>query len=542
MSDVIRSLAELAQQKRGAIYYPLDYLLDCPLDNLSFGEASLNKASLDKASQELDSDLLLLSLLPKTATDTTALELSWQQVFALIDCLADELAAQGVSCQQGLALIGKNSLPQLLLYLAGLSLGARVMVINPSFPAEKIARILSQNQLDFYCSATPLPEFEALADKTQSRYLLNEGLASAVSELVSAEYDKNYQRVTPRLWQQALTMTLTSGSSGDPKAVVHDIVAHWQNALGVNEFLAFDSSKSWLLSLPLYHVSGQGIVWRWLSAAAELHFSGIDFYRSIGRATHVSLVPTQLQRYLAYLKQASKIQKSVVDHRLAATEAVLLGGAPIDPMLCAQAQAEGLNTFSGYGMTEMASTVFVCQNDLERPQMRLLRGRELCIREQEIWLRGAGLAQGYWRDGTVEPLLNAEGWYQTKDRGQWHNGKLTVLGRLDNQFISGGENIQPEEIERILQQYSEIEQAVVLPWADAEFGYRPVAMVKFKQPFSVQLVGEVRLWLQDKLERFKQPIAYYPLPSETGSQQMKVARGSLLQVLQQLQYQPKENQ
>ncbi|TNH05822.1 o-succinylbenzoate--CoA ligase [Testudinibacter sp. TR-2022] len=534
MGDVILSLAELAQQKRGAIYYPLD--------NIRFGEASVNKASLDKASQELDSDLLLLSLLPKAATGTTALEWNWQQVFALIDCLADELAAQGVSCQQGLALIGKNSLSQLLLYLAGLSLGARLMVINPQFPAEKTARILSQNQLDFYCSAMPLPVFEAQADKAQSRYLSNQGLASAVSEIISAEYDKNYQRVTPRLWQQALTMTLTSGSGGEPKAVVHDLAAHWQNALGVNEFLAFDSSKSWLLSLPLYHVSGQGIVWRWLSAAAELHFSGIDFYRSIGRATHVSLVPTQLQRYLAYLEQASKIQKSAVEHQLAATEAVLLGGAPIDPTLCTQAQAAGLSTFSGYGMTEMASTVFVCQNDRKQPQVRLLRGRELCIREQEIWLRGAGLAQGYWRDGKIVPLLNPEGWYQTKDRGQWHNGNLTVLGRLDNQFISGGENIQPEEIERVLQQYSEIEQAVVLPWVDAEFGYRPVAMVKFKQPFSAQLVGKVRLWLQDKLERFKQPIAYYPLPLEAGLQQMKVARRSLLQALQQLQHQAKDNQ
>ena len=67
------------------------------------------------------------------------------------------------------------------------------------------------------------------------------------------------------------TLTLTSGSSGSPKAVVHSIKNHLANAEGVCELLNFKQGDSWLLSLPLFHVSGQGIVWRWLSQGATLY-------------------------------------------------------------------------------------------------------------------------------------------------------------------------------------------------------------------------------------------------------------------------------
>ena len=68
---------------------------------------------------------------------------------------------------------------------------------------------------------------------------------------------------------KAATMTLTSGSTGLPKAVVHNVSAHLANAEGVCALMSFGKDQSWLLSLPLYHVSGQGIVWRWLYAGLQ---------------------------------------------------------------------------------------------------------------------------------------------------------------------------------------------------------------------------------------------------------------------------------
>ncbi|MGR6981838.1 o-succinylbenzoate--CoA ligase [Testudinibacter sp. P27/CKL/0425] len=454
------------------------------------------------------------SLVTANPAAETALELSWQQVFSAVDQLADQFAAQGLQAEDGIGLVGKNSLQLLLCYLAGLSLGARVMVINPQFPSEKIARILQQNQLKFYLASSSL-NCDALRLQPS---------AVQVRDLSCAN------RTSPRAWQRAYTMTLTSGSSGDPKAVVHNLPAHWQNALGVNAFLRFDSQKSWLLSLPLYHVSGQGIIWRWLSSGACLHFSGEDFYAAIQQTSHASLVPTQLQRYLDYLTHTgqSAVQASK-------TEAILLGGAPIERALCECAQMVGLTTFSGYGMTEMASTVYVRKNDPQQPEVRLLQGRELTLQAGEIWVRGAGLAHGYWQNGKIVSLLNSAGWYQTKDRGEWQNGELQVLGRIDNLFISGGENIQPEELEAQLLRHPLIEQAVVLPQPDVEFGARPVALLRCSQPFSAELASQVRCWLQDKVERFKQPVAYYPLPEQNDPTQLKISRRQLQQALQRLQ-------
>ncbi len=299
-------------------------------------------------------------------------------------------------------------------------------------------------------------------------------------------------------------MTLTSGSTGLPKAVVHNVQAHLDNAKGVCNLMKFDCNQSWLLSLPLYHVSGQGIVWRWLYCGAQLHFPEDDFYASLLKTTHVSLVPTQLQRLLDYLQENPSISF--------ATRHILLGGAHIPTELTQKMVKYGIKTYSGYGMTEMASTVFAKQSDKKQGVGQPLLGREYCLVNDEIWLKGAGLAMGYWKDRQIVPLTNNQGWIQTKDKGIWQEGELVIIGRLDNMFISGGENIQPEEIEQVIIQHSSVNQVFVLPQKNKEFGQRPVALVDFNEPFSKSAVENLMFFLQDKLARFKQPIAYYPLP------------------------------
>jgi O-succinylbenzoic acid--CoA ligase len=59
------------------------------------------------------------------------------------------------------------------------------------------------------------------------------------------------------------------------------------------------------------------------------------------------------------------------------------------------------------------------------------------------------MASGYWRDGELIPLTNAQGWFATRDRGEWHDGRLTILGAWITSF-SGGEGIQPESLERVI--------------------------------------------------------------------------------------------
>lgn len=398
---------------------------------------------------------------------------SWGQVAEKINLTAGFLQHKGVTRGNLVAFCGKNSEKGLFLYLATIALGAKVVGINPAFPADKIELLCSELAVDFCFSEADIDEC---------------ALIEPLPNFSSAE---------------PATLTLTSGSSGMPKAAVHNVSAHLANALGVCELMNFTADSSWLFSLPLYHVSGQGIVWRWLSVGSELVFPQTDFYQTLNSVTHASLVPTQVQRWLAYLVQHPQKPQ---------TKAVLLGGSRIPLELGNQLAHWGVIAFNGYGLTEMASTVCAKVFNGKEGVGLPLSGRHLKLVGDEIYLSGASMALGYWQRGEIVPLANAEGFFPTKDKGAWLDNEWHCLGRIDNMFISGGENIQPEEIEQLILQWPEVKQAFVLPQNDSEFGQRPVALLEFVDDYSESAVTRLRDFLQGRLERFKQPIAYYPLP------------------------------
>ena len=420
---------------------------------------------------------------------------TWVELAEKINQLEAFLLQQGVTAQSAVAFCGKNSEQILFLYLAVIQLGAKILGINPAFPQEKREELCQVYGVDF-CYQTE-----------DIRYLVTK---------VLPEHKANFTK--------AATMTLTSGSTGLPKAVVHNVSAHLANSEGVCALMNFGKDQSWLLSLPLYHVSGQGIVWRWLYAGATLVLPKEDFYQSIGEVSHVSLVPTQLQRWFDYLTEHPQpIQ----------TQAVLLGGTQIPVKLTLALNELGIRSYSGYGMTEMASTVFAKQSDGKIGVGQPLLGREFKLVNEEVWLKGAGLAMGYWREGHIVPLTNAEGWFQTKDKGQWLDNELVIQGRLDNMFISGGENIQPEEIEKVIAQSDLVKQVFILPKRDEEFGHRPVAIIEFHTSFNESAVESLKFFLQGRLERFKQPVAYYELPQDLIQGAIKISRKALADWLSQ---------
>ena len=427
--------------------------------------------------------------------NSQGIHITWGELYEKINQVEAFLLQQEVTAKSVVAFCGKNSEQILFLYLAVIQLGAKILGINPALPQEKREELCQVYGVDF-CYQTE--DIYYLATKALPEH--------------NADFTK------------AATMTLTSGSTGLPKAVVHNVSAHLANAEGVCALMNFGKDQSWLLSLPLYHVSGQGIVWRWLYVGATLVLPKEDFYQSIGEVSHVSLVPTQLQRWFDYL----------VEHRQPIqTQAVLLGGTQI-PVKLTQALSElGIRSYSGYGMTEMASTAFAKQSDGKIGVGQPLLGREFKLVNEEVWLKGAGLAMGYWRDGCVDPLTNAEGWFQTKDKGQWLDNELVIQGRLDNMFISGGENIQPEEIEKVIAQSDLVKQVFVLPKYDEEFGHRPVAIVEFHTSFNESAVESLNVFLQGRLERFKQPVAYYELPQDLIQGAIKISRKALADWLSQ---------
>jgi O-succinylbenzoic acid--CoA ligase len=317
------------------------------------------------------------------------------------------------------------------------------------------------------------------------------------------------------------TIVFTSGSTGAPNAALHTFGNHYYSALGSNANIALAPGDRWLHSLPLYHVGGLSILFRCLLAGATVALpeprAPLGEAIAAGGATHVSLVSTQLLRLL----------REDFDPR--ELKAILLGGGQIPPPLIDEALARGLPIHTSYGLTEMASQVTATPPGASREELstsgRPLPHREISISgDGEILVRGETLFTGYVDRDVVDRPLDAEGWFRTGDLGALDaDGYLRVLGRKDNLFISGGENVQPEEVEEALCRLEGVEDAVVVPVPDAEFGFRSVAFVR-----TAGGVVEPELLsreLERTLPRFKIPVAFHGWLEEAGG--MKPDRASL---------------
>lgn len=308
------------------------------------------------------------------------------------------------------------------------------------------------------------------------------------------------------------SIIFTSGSTGTPKAVAHSHQQHLASAAGLLDAFQFNAQDTWLLSLPMYHVSGLAIVYRWLYAGACLKVGRGDLLSDIDNVTHASLVATQLSRLLESGQALS------LTH-------VLLGGSHIPLALSQQAAQRGIETWLGYGMTEAASTVTAKRIDAHYSAGKVLGGRKVELRDGRIFVGGDTLASGYFHQGSLKPIKDADGWFDSKDLGIWNElQELVIKGRADNQFISGGENIHCEEIEQALNSHPQVQLALVVPIEDAEFGARPIAFVQTS--VSIEQL-DFATWLAPRLVKFKHPMQYFYLPEGLHSGGIKVSRKEL---------------
>lgn len=312
----------------------------------------------------------------------------------------------------------------------------------------------------------------------------------------------------------ASTIIFSSGSTAEPKAVVHDLRSHLLSAVGSNENIQLEPGDGWLLSLPTYHVGGIAILFRCAIAGAcvVVPSAGSSLVESVANShvTHISVVTTQLLRILAAGLDATHLK------------AVLLGGSAIPVELVQRARQEKLPIRTTYGMTEMASQVTTSK---ETPGEavnagEVLRFRRLSVAEGgEILVAGPTLCLGYWEQEQPMSHCDADGWFHTGDVGVLDGSILHVTGRVDNMFISGGENIHPEEIENSLLSFPGIRQAIVIPLTHSEFGFRPIAVVDIDDLDQEKITQHLRT----ELQAFKVPDAILPWP-DADQQGLKPSR------------------
>jgi O-succinylbenzoic acid--CoA ligase len=266
-----------------------------------------------------------------------------------------------------------------------------------------------------------------------------------------------------------LAILSTSGTSGAPKAAVLSRRAFLASARAAHAVLPLGPGDRWLLNLPLAHVGGLSIVTRSLLARSAVvlpdpgPFDPERFVAAIerGRVTFASIVPAMLHRIVAARLRAPS-----------SLRAVLVGGAAASPELVSSARALGYPVRATYGLTEACSQV---ATDDVHGRLRPLPGIEVAV-DETIRVRGPTLFDGYSSDGAIECPLR-DGWLDTGDLGALHDGVLTVLGRRDERIVTGGENVDPLEVERALEANLRA-RTCVFGLADPAFGHIVCAAIE----------------------------------------------------------------
>ena len=269
----------------------------------------------------------------------------------------------------------------------------------------------------------------------------------------------------------------TSGSTGSPRLVELGAAALLASASATHARLG--GPGRWLLALPLTHVAGWQVVVRSLVAGrepavpdrAEPAGASAAFARAAteGDVRYTSLVPAQLTRLLDDPDAAAA---------LAHLDAVLLGGAPTPDALRRRATDAGVRVVRTYGMTETCGGCVYDEVPLDGVRARARA-------DGRLLLSGPVLASGFLGEDVPGTFVERDGtrWLRTGDRGTvCEDGRVRVLGRMDDQIITGGVNVTPADVEQVLTSLPGVREVVVVGVPNPRWGQEVVALVAADGP------------------------------------------------------------
>ncbi|WP_309116964.1 o-succinylbenzoate--CoA ligase [Saccharothrix sp.] len=299
-----------------------------------------------------------------------------------------------------------------------------------------------------------------------------------------------------RGWEARAALAVgTSGSTGEPKVVLLSAAALVASAELTHARLG--GPGTWLLALPTTHIAGVQVLVRSIVAGTEPEVMDLaSGFRASGFAAaartvlrtpgphYTALVPTQLARLVATEGPGLAAVREF--------DAVLIGGAATPPSLLDRAREAGVNVVTTYGMSETAGGCVYDGHPLDGVRVRLVGGR--------IEIAGPTLALGY-QGG--EPFGE---WFRTGDLGRiTAGGTLEIVGRADDVIISGGENVSPHEVERVLAAQRGVREVCVVGVPDEEWGQVVVAAVVPDDPDTPPDPEALRQAVHDVVGRFAMP-------------------------------------
>lgn len=304
---------------------------------------------------------------------------------------------------------------------------------------------------------------------------------------------------------------LTSGSSGVPKAVVHTFLSIFNAAARGNSAMGVNGQDKWLLSLPLHHISGFAILFRCISGSIplvlseSLNPSDKDFDNALKLdPSLVSFVPSQLRDFLTSGKAATSNFRHI-----------LVGGSAVDSTLIKSSLEANLRVLKVYGSSETAA--FVAMTDFDsliediNTGARPLDGVKVSVVDGELLVETDQLFSRYFDDESLTSEKLTNGKFHTGDFSEIQSdGRIKITGRKNRFIISGGLNVDPQEVEKIILTFPGIVEVFVFSVVNEKWGEAVSALLKTDGEIDFQ---DFHSYLKSQLMIYKIP-KYYRIVDE----------------------------
>ena len=413
------------------------------------------------------------------------------------------LMEKGIESKDRVGIISNNDVDFVSVVLALWQLSAIPVLIN----AKQIETEINE-QLNFANCKTVIVQKE-LRDKIS----LDE--ITKIEIPLYINFDVTFTERNEINLKSPAVILFTSGSESKSKGVVLSFESLFNSAINSNHLLRYTHSDRWLASLPFYHIGGFSIIARSLVFGIPLIIPNsltskdISFALFTNQPTFISLVTAQL--------------KQLVDEEIKPNPELkncLLGGGFSNIELIKNAVELGWPINKVYGSTETSSFAtallkdefFIKPNSVGRavpPNTIIIQGEDKDENKPfeigEVVVRSNALMLGYISELESGNFLHKDS-YHTGDLGYLdEDGYLFIEGRKNHLICTGGENVNPKEVEDALLQHPSVSEAAVFPIEDKEWGEIVAASVVLKDSSIEVSYNELKSFLQKNLAGFKIP-------------------------------------
>ncbi len=458
--------------------------------------------------------------------------------------LARFLCDEGLVPGERVSVQVEKSVPALMLYLACLRAGLVFHPLNPAYTAAELEFFLTDaTPAAVIADPARAAEIFPLAARAgaRRRYTLD---AAGDGSLWDASRGSSADAPIATVDVHSLAALLySSGTTGAPKGIGLTHRNLIVNAHALTTAWGFTADDVLLHALPMFHVHGLFIALGCvLMAGASLHFlpkfTVDDVIAALPHATAMMGVPTYYTRLLA----DPRFDAALCRHARLFT----CGSAPLLPdTFEAFERRTGQRLVERYGMTE---TSVITSNPLDGPrkagavglpladtEVRIVDDADAPVPEATIGhvqVRGASVFGGYWhRPDKTREDFTADGWFRTGDDGLFDaDGYLHLVGRGKDLVITGGLNVYPAEIERVLDAVPGVRETAVIGLPHADFGEQVVAVIvadDAERPDEKALRASV----QTQLAAYKQPKRYVFVDALPRNAMGKVQKNVLRETL-----------